>query len=173
MRNHNSRKSRFIFTIGYSEFSGIVGDTEDAVGNLTITWHSDKDGLIGATVPTTDGMVNFSTSALTPNQHSIQMQVEDRSGGSCIASVEISITGASIIQSLEIQPNPAYTNTNLQAETEVFDPENDPISLALRVACKYRCIQHANSHIESPIFKRETMSMSLLHPQINPQRVLL
>ena len=22
-------------------FSGIVGDTEDAVGNLTITWHSD------------------------------------------------------------------------------------------------------------------------------------
>ena len=129
-------------------FIAEVFDTEDDVADLTITWHSDKDGLLGETMTTSDGMVNFSTSALSPNQHNIQMQVKDRSGGSCTANLEISITGASIIQSLEIQPNPAYTNTNLQAETEVFDPENDPISLAYEW------------HVNTDVYSTQTASLN-------------
>ena len=111
-------------------FIGNVFDTEDEATNLSVVWISDKDGTIGNTTPAADGQVNLNTSSLSPNQHSIQLVVEDRSGGSCTQSISISITGAPIIQSLEITPNPAYTNTNLQAVVETFDAENDPVSLA-------------------------------------------
>ena len=45
------------------------------------------------------------------------------------AHIDISITGVPVIQSIEILPNPAYTDSNLQALAETYDADGDEIVL--------------------------------------------
>ena len=73
------------------EFRGTVSDADHALGDLTISWISDKDGTLGNSIADSSGEVIFNTSALTSNSHVITLQVEDPEGDICTSNVLYSV----------------------------------------------------------------------------------
>ena len=55
--------------------------------SLQVEWYSDKDGLVGTSLPDSAGAVDFSTADLSNDTHTISMRVEDSYGATCIANV--------------------------------------------------------------------------------------
>ena len=65
------------------EFAASATDPDISDNLLTVTWHSDKDGQIGESTPSSNGEVVFSFANLSMNTHAITMQVEDDGGALC------------------------------------------------------------------------------------------
>ena len=61
-------------------FSGVIGDNEDALEDLIVSWSSSVDGdLILDTSPDADGNIS-DYGYLTEGQHALELRVEDTSG---------------------------------------------------------------------------------------------
>lgn len=72
-------------------FRGNVSDADHNIGDLSISWISDKDGLLGTSIADSSGAVVFNTSDLSSNSHAITLQVEDPEGGLCTSNVLYSV----------------------------------------------------------------------------------
>ncbi len=59
---------------------------------LTASLSSDKDGDLATITPTTDGLVSFSTDALTADTHTITLTVEDDLGLSCTDAINVVVS---------------------------------------------------------------------------------
>jgi hypothetical protein len=68
-------------------FLGEVGDPDVPASALTVTWSSDKDGLLGTSTPDSDGSVGFAWSALSIDTHRVTLRAVDEVGAECTASV--------------------------------------------------------------------------------------
>ena len=81
-----------VFTQGETiVFEGSVSDGELSAELLSVEWVSDKDGVLGASQPTSQGTVIFGFSDLSVNAHSISMNVTDEAGASCSELIFLSI----------------------------------------------------------------------------------
>ena len=65
----------------------LTTDVDIPNNTLTVEWSSDKDGVIGASMPDTDGIVTFPFEDLTVNTHVVTMSVTDELGLSCVADI--------------------------------------------------------------------------------------
>ena len=68
-------------------------DQEIAPEDLTITWESDKDGPLGSGLITSSGEVNFSSSELSANTHTILFTVQDELESTCSDGAEWHVRG--------------------------------------------------------------------------------
>ena len=72
-------------------FRGTVSDADHDVGELSISWFSDKDGLIGNSIANSNGDVVFNTDTLSSNSHVVTLQVFDPEGAVCTSNVLYSV----------------------------------------------------------------------------------
>ena len=72
-------------------FRGVVSDADHTFGELSISWISDKDGLLGTSIADSSGAVVFNTSDLSSNSHAVTLQVEDPEGDICTSNVLYSV----------------------------------------------------------------------------------
>ena len=130
------------FTIEDSDQIGQFGDTLVFAGTatdpnipneeLSVTWSSDKDGILGTSTPSDNGDVLFSNSNLSINSHIITMLVEDEKGASCSSSLEYTINSPPTINII----HPTSTSAFVMQEDILFsvvvgDLEDSPNELFL------------------------------------------
>ena len=77
------------------ELAAFLGDVgADGLAHperLTIAWSSDKQGLLGTSVPGTDGSVVFTTSALWGGTHELMLRATDAEGNTCADAITWSV----------------------------------------------------------------------------------
>jgi len=78
-------------------FSGQVSDADVTADQLAVTWSSDKDGDLGTSVATTDGVVTLPLNSLSVNTHVVTLHVEDDSGATCTTDVVYTVGNAPTI----------------------------------------------------------------------------
>jgi hypothetical protein len=76
---------------GETALVGVGTDANQASNTLDATWSSDRDGLLGATAPTTDGDVTTVVSGLHAGIHVITLEVTDELDEACTASVVVAV----------------------------------------------------------------------------------
>ena len=84
-------------------FEGVALDDNVPASDLSVTFNSDKDGLLGNATVDTNGAVIFTTDQLSNNTHVVSLIVEDEVGANCQSSVVISVgtpPTATIVQPL-------------------------------------------------------------------------
>ena len=70
---------------------GVVDDVDVPAELLTVEWSSDKDGFLGASVPTSKGAVSLPYSDLSADVHTLTLQVTDEVDGVCTRSVTFAV----------------------------------------------------------------------------------
>lgn len=78
-------------------FTGEVSDAELTADQLKVNWSSDKDGFLGSSVATTEGVVTLPLNSLSVNTHVVTMQVEDEAGATCATDVVYTVGNAPTI----------------------------------------------------------------------------
>ena len=79
----------------YSALINLHGQASDAdisSDQLIVEWHSDKDGLLGTSTPSSASEVLFSLNSLSINTHTITMKVQDEVGATCSDFISYTVT---------------------------------------------------------------------------------
>ena len=109
---------------GHGEIIGLnatVSDPDVEADTLTVTWSSDKDGLIGSSTPGTDGLVTLTTESLTADVHTISLQVDDDANSRCIDTIVHTVRALPPqIVSVTLGPDPARVRDTLVCDYEGF-----------------------------------------------------
>ena len=83
-------------------FSGVIGDNEDTLEDLIVSWSSSVDGdLILDTSPDADGVIS-DYGYLTEGQHALELRVEDSSGKVTKEQLVLQVGGANEVPSCEV-----------------------------------------------------------------------
>ena len=64
-------------------FEAAVGDVDVSPDWLSVSWESDKDGMLGRSSPDSSGSVAFPFSDLSVNTHVVTLNVTDEVGATC------------------------------------------------------------------------------------------
>ena len=72
-------------------FEGTANDVDVPSSELTVSWESDKDGLLGESTPSSDGIIGIATSDLSPNTHRITLTVTDDLGEPCTQGIYFTV----------------------------------------------------------------------------------
>lgn len=78
-------------------FVGLVTDNEDILSELSASWTSSIDGVLGSVSPTSSGDILFSTSLLSVGSHSIRLEVFD-SQSSCADEIFLTVGEPPLVQ---------------------------------------------------------------------------
>ncbi len=73
------------------DFVASVSDADIAADSLTVTWESDKDGLLGTSTPDTAGNVVLSLGTLSDDTHRVTLTVSDERGATCVAAITYTV----------------------------------------------------------------------------------
>jgi murein DD-endopeptidase MepM/ murein hydrolase activator NlpD len=102
-------------------FEATVSDVDVPADSLSVTWESNKDGVIGTSTPDTDGTVLFATSSLSTDIHTISMRVSDGAEGTCTDSIVFTVwVNPPSIESVTLGPDPAVAGDALICDYEGF-----------------------------------------------------
>ena len=71
---------------------GLASDADISSDQLIVEWHSDKDGLLGTSTPSSASEVLFSLNNLSINTHTITMKVQDEVGATCSDFISYTVT---------------------------------------------------------------------------------
>jgi murein DD-endopeptidase MepM/ murein hydrolase activator NlpD len=95
-------------------FEASVSDPDVSADMLTITWESDKDGVIGNSTPDTDGFVSFRIQDLSTDIHTISLRASDAFSGTCSDSVVYTVQASPpSIAMVTLGPDPALVRDTL------------------------------------------------------------
>jgi len=75
-------------------FEAVATDADIPANLLTVTWTSDKDGLIGTSTASSSGNVFFGYSDLSVNTHTITLEVADEVGALCNDAILVQVGNA-------------------------------------------------------------------------------
>lgn len=75
-------------------FEATAFDQDIDANQLTVTFTSDKDGVIGNLTPSSNGNVQFGINTLSTNTHTVTMQVTDEIGSTCTDAVLLTVGNA-------------------------------------------------------------------------------
>ena len=110
-------------------FLGQVDDVDMPNSELSVVWTSDKDGVIGSSIPNVNGLVTFPYDGLSLNVHVVSMTVTDEQGEQCVTNVIYTVSTsnpAPVISSLNVSPSIVYTDDVIQATVSATDA--DPLN---------------------------------------------
>lgn len=73
------------------DLAGVATDSLAVPGDLTVSWTSDKDGLIGTSKADAQGVVKLSTAKLSPGKHLVQLEVKNPQGVSAADAIGLGV----------------------------------------------------------------------------------
>lgn len=111
------------------------GETSDPDGNnadLLVQWISDKDGLMGTSLPDNSGQVSFASSSLSVNTHTISIRVTDPSDALCVSNVIYSVSTPPVLTLTSPLDGEIYPQgDNVAFEGTVSDGEDQAVDILL------------------------------------------
>ena len=115
-------------------FEGVVSDPDQAASTLTVSWASDVDGVLGASVANSTGHVAIQE-ALSAGSHLVTLQAVDERGVLCSDFVLLSVSAPPTVTLLSPASGAVVdVGSALLIEAEVSDGEDSPDALALEWA---------------------------------------
>ena len=110
------------------EFTATTSDVDVNPDWLTVTWSSDKDGNIGTSIPTSEGVISFSFADLSVNTHTVTMRVADELGETCTKAVVYTVgTPPSVVVNAPLDGSVVNEGTPIEFNSSVSD-EQDQVS---------------------------------------------
>ena len=100
-------------------FEGLVSDADASSTDLIVEWHSNHNGLLGTSTPSSSGTVLFTYNALSPQTHTISMDVRDQEGGLCSEVTLIHVDSAPNISIID----PIAGSTHNLSESILFSAQ--------------------------------------------------
>lgn len=79
-------------------FQGTATDAETPIEQLNVSWHSDIDGQLGTSNPSSIGEVLYNHPSLSVGEHVLSMRVEDEGGEVCTALASVLVVSAPTAQ---------------------------------------------------------------------------
>jgi alpha-tubulin suppressor-like RCC1 family protein len=106
-----------------------VGDSDDDVELITVTWTSSLDGLLGQTAPGSDGSSSFEATYLSSGTHVLTVTAEDPSGNNAQDTVAVTVDVAPSAPTVSLSPASPITTDTLFANIDVdsVDPEGETV----------------------------------------------
>lgn len=115
-----------------ARFIGQVSDPDVPSNQLTVTWESDKDGILGTSTPTGDGTVRFPYSSLSVNTHIISMKVSDAFGLDCESTALVIVDSPPTVNVTSPQTNRVYqVGESIDFAAVAIDGEDPEASLTV------------------------------------------
>ena len=78
------------------EFKGLVADSQQDPGELTVYWTSSLDGEVGTSIADTDGLVSLAVTELTGGTHAVTLTAVDSEGKVGEATITVDVGEAGI-----------------------------------------------------------------------------
>jgi hypothetical protein len=117
-------------------FEGSAEDAQSDPIELTATWTSSEDGLLGEGTPSSSGALALTVDDLSPATHIITLDVADPDGGNCSEFIVVRVLSGNQRPSIAvptISPELLFTDGTASCATPTpVDPENDPTTVTLR-----------------------------------------
>ena len=106
-------------------FQGQVGDSEFPVTELTVSWDSDVDGVIGTEGPDEAGVVS-TDATLAMGTHEVTLTVVDPLGATCLAELSLTMNGPPTAPVVSFAPEAPTTLDDLRVviDSPAADPED-------------------------------------------------
>ncbi|MEC7983618.1 MAG: hypothetical protein VX278_00560, partial [Myxococcota bacterium] len=113
-------------------FAATASDVDIPSDMLTVTWNSDKDGVLGESTPTSAGDITFAYADLSVNQHNITMTVADELGATCTTAINYTVgTPPSITIDAPLDGETYSAGEALSFSATVSDSQDQPDEIAL------------------------------------------
>ena len=113
-------------------FIGKATDENTVNSSLQVEWFSSQDGALGSSIPTDDGVVEFSTTSLSAYENTVTMSVHDDFGAECTAQITLSLMNAPVVSILDPLDGTAIApGIPVLFAAEVSDAEDSNNSLEL------------------------------------------
>ena len=111
-------------------FTAQVSDSEDAAGDLELSWVSSLDGELSTQPSDSTGLAQFTSTALSAGSHTLTLTVTDSAGLYAAALVTFTVNGLPSAPVVSLTPDPATTGDDLQVvlATPSVDPEGGTIT---------------------------------------------
>jgi hypothetical protein len=117
------------FTI---EFDGTATDIDIPYSQLAVEWSSDRQGVLGTSVPDNTGDVTFPFVGLSIDTHVITMTVSDEVGATCVAHITVTIGDGPLVELIDpIEGDVVNEGASVPFEAHVSDLQNLATELTL------------------------------------------
>jgi hypothetical protein len=114
-------------------FRGTATDADIGSEDLSVSWVSDKDGELGVSIPDSDGGVSLAASGLSADLHMVTLSVSDEVGGSCSASIILSVgSPPTVALSSPLDGSVHSLGDSILFSAEVSDSEDLPSAVSLQ-----------------------------------------
>ncbi len=111
---------------------GRVGDVDIGAPALTVTWTSDKDGLLGTSLPDSIGDVVLSTATLTSGTHTVSLTATDELGLVCSDFIQLIVSSPpEIVVNLPLDEDVYQEGEGIVFDADVVDAEDDAEDLTV------------------------------------------
>ena len=109
-------------------FRGIVSDSEDQAGDLSIRWDSDIDGELGVGSPSSQGVAQLTRSDLSAGVHAITFSGTDTAGLMSDDLISVRVNQLPTVDSISFSPDPVFSNNNLAMSFTTSDLDGQNVS---------------------------------------------
>jgi hypothetical protein len=111
--------------------SGEATDPDVNSDRLEVHWSSDRDGSLGSSTPTSEGIVSLIASGLSRDDHILTMTAVDEVGASCTAERGVVVTtGPEVVINKPVGDDLYYSNYPVDLEGSLTDAEDGPDALS-------------------------------------------
>ena len=109
-------------------FRASVWDGEDQPSDIDVVWSSDLDGELYTGTANSQGIAQFSSSALSAGVHSISVSAIDSAGLFADDITTIRVNTLPVVDNIAFTPDPVYTNTSLSISATSSDSDGQNVS---------------------------------------------
>ncbi len=104
-------------------FEATVEDNEDTPDAVALSWESDLDGVFSTSGADSAGAVTVSADALSAGEHLVTVTATDTHGLFVTDTVSFTLNQTPVIDSVTIEPDPAYNDDTLTCIATASDPD--------------------------------------------------
>jgi hypothetical protein len=81
-------------------FAAVATDPDVPADTLVVSWSSDRDGVLGGSVPTSAGTIAFPWAGLSRDTHVVTLRVQDEVGATCTDSIVYTVGTPPVLEVL-------------------------------------------------------------------------
>ncbi len=111
------------------DLRGMVSDPDIGADQLTATWGSDQDGVLGTLSPDSSGDVGLTIDSLSANIHRLTLQVADEVGATCTTSVYVAVGTPPVLDVVSPRPDEVWRDGTVWTFEGVVSDDQDVPSL--------------------------------------------
>ena len=120
-----------VFSVGDAiSFQGTATDQEDQPNELAVVWTSSLDGVLETGTVNSQNISEFTLDSLTTGLHSLSFTVTDSVGLTDEDSVSFRVNTPPEVDSIQLSPDPVYSNDQLTVAATDLDDDGDTVFLS-------------------------------------------